>query len=327
MSFRRLMTIALVIYAVGLPFYADREYAEIDDKLRDRAPGYFVTLRDGVTHFDLTGPKDGELVVLVHGFSTPLYVWGRLPIMLADAGYRVLRYDLYGRGLSGRPDVVYDRQLYHNQLLDLLNALRVERPVHLVGLSMGGAIATEFTATTRGRVHTLSVIDPAGFPMPMPAASMLMRVPLLGDYLMKLMGDRVLVAANEKAVYDKSLVPDLQRRFAYQLRYVGTKRAILSTLRHMPLTEMSRYFNRVGDLGTPTMVVWGRYDEIIPLENAARVRLALQSRDFLGVDNAGHLPHYEKPEIVGPGMVAFLGKNPVPEPTPRRAPSRKKTEK
>ena len=55
-------------------------------------------------------------VVLVHGFSVPYYIWDSTTTALAAAGYRVVRYDEYGRGLSDRPNVDYTADLYDRQL-------------------------------------------------------------------------------------------------------------------------------------------------------------------------------------------------------------------
>jgi len=57
---------------------------------------------------------------------------------------RVLRYDLYGRGFSDRPDTVYNQTCFDKQLCELLTALGNDKPINLIGLSMGGAIAIGF---------------------------------------------------------------------------------------------------------------------------------------------------------------------------------------
>ena len=81
-----------------------------------------------MVHYELEGPADGQPVVLVHGFSVPYYIWDPTFPALAAAGLRVLRYDLFGRGYSDRPDLPYTMELFVRQLKDLLEALQVNKP-------------------------------------------------------------------------------------------------------------------------------------------------------------------------------------------------------
>jgi pimeloyl-ACP methyl ester carboxylesterase len=106
----------------------------------------------------------------------------------------VARYNLYGRGYSDRPDTIYDRALFERQILSLLSALRIDRPVDLVGVSMGGAVAVGFTDRYPARVRKLGLIDPAGLPMPRSFSKRLLLAPLVGEWLMNLWGDRILVS-------------------------------------------------------------------------------------------------------------------------------------
>src|ERR1700733_7331099 len=79
-------------------------------ELRDKYPNrHFedVTLPSGITHFQSTG--SGPTLILVHGVSGPLAVWDKFVEPLKNAGFRVIRYDLYGRGFSSRlPESSYD---------------------------------------------------------------------------------------------------------------------------------------------------------------------------------------------------------------------------
>ncbi|MBS1241135.1 MAG: putative hydrolase, partial [Gemmatimonadetes bacterium] len=131
------------------------EHATLDAGVREAAGGQFVTLSDGVTHYDISGPADGAPVALVHGFSVPGYIWDSTVAALTGAGYRVLRYDLFGRGFSDRPDVSYDADLYDRQLGELLDSTGFRGRVHVMGLSFGGFV----TGTFAGR-H----LEPARWP-------------------------------------------------------------------------------------------------------------------------------------------------------------------
>src|SRR5256885_1393360 len=91
----------IVVSLLGFNYQLhSRETASLDANARQGAPGQFVKLSKGVVHYELAGPETGRSIVLVHGFSVPYYLWDGTFETLVKAGYRVLRYDLYGRGLS-----------------------------------------------------------------------------------------------------------------------------------------------------------------------------------------------------------------------------------
>ncbi len=136
------------------------ETRSLDDAARRSAPGKFVRLVDGVTHYQVDGPDSGRAVVLAHGFSVPYYIWDSTATALAGAGYRVIRYDEYGRGLSDRPNVDYGDELYDRQLGELLDSLHVDGKVDLAGVSMGGYVIGMFTGRHPDRVRRSILVDP-----------------------------------------------------------------------------------------------------------------------------------------------------------------------
>src|SRR5689334_9922559 len=131
--------IALVaVVCAGAYRAKNPEKTTLDDTARKSAPGKFVHLSAGVTHYDVMGPDSGRTIVLVHGFSVPLYIWDSTAAALSSAGYRVVRYDEYGRGWSDRPNIDYTADLYDRQLGALLDSLHVRDRIDLAGVSMGG---------------------------------------------------------------------------------------------------------------------------------------------------------------------------------------------
>ena len=104
--FRPLVYLVLVLAgAAGLYAAVDPERRDIDDAVRASAGGQFVHLSAGYTHYELDGPPQGRQVVLAAGVTVPYYIWDPTFAALVKAGFRVLRYDYYGRGYSDRPDL------------------------------------------------------------------------------------------------------------------------------------------------------------------------------------------------------------------------------
>ncbi len=311
---KRILVTAVAVFAVlfagaaVFPFVrGDMETRVLDESSRETLPGEFVALSDGVTHYEWTGPWAGPKVVLVHGFTSPMFVWDHQVEALAEAGFRVLRYDLYGRGFSDRPDERYTADFFDRQLLELLEAQEVEGAVDLVGLSMGGAIVAHFIANHPERVRRFVLFAPAGFPVDVPLKYKLIRLPGVGEWLMKAIGDKVLLAGvTSRITEDPEALAEFRRRYAEQMSYRGYKRALLSTLRHNPLLNLAPTYEEVGKTGKQGLLFWGTADHVVPFDHHERLQQVVPGFRFHPVEGAGHTANYEMPGEVNPVLVGFL---------------------
>ena len=106
---------------IEFPMRGERK--RLTAEVRAGLPGEFIQLPDGVTYYQLEVSANGPLVILVHGFSVPYFIWDPTFEALLEANFRVLRYDLFGRGYSDRPLIKNDLALFNRQLVNLLEAL------------------------------------------------------------------------------------------------------------------------------------------------------------------------------------------------------------
>ena len=302
-----IFVLALLIFLLLIPYWAFNEESKtLDDNIRRGLPGQFIKLSDGYVHYELSGPDDGPVVILIHGISAHYFVWDDTHPVLTKAGFRVLRYDLYGRGFSDRPNVTYDAQLFDRQLLELLSALKIREPADLVGSSMGGAIAVIFAARHPEKARKLLLIDPAGYPVNLPLAGRMVRLPVVGDYLTYAFGNPIMLRGFKDYFSKLDKLSAFSEKYRQQTQYTGFKRAILSTLRNFNLDNQKTAYETVGKQGRQVMLIWGREDKIIPFSNNEMIRAVIRDVDFHAIDAAGHLPHYEVPERVNPLMVEFV---------------------
>jgi pimeloyl-ACP methyl ester carboxylesterase len=299
----------LVLAALLVAAYLtrDREWSTLDDEARRGAPGSFVKLGDGVVHYELAGPASGRTVVLVPGFSVPYYIWDRAFDVLVASGHRVLRYDLYGRGFSDRPDVLYDAELYDRQLVQLLDALGIEGPIDVAGVSLGGPIAVGFAVRHPERARTVALVDPAyrkGDVMPWAV-----RAPLLGAWLMAVVVAPSLPEGQKGDFHDPRGLDEYVARYRAQMRFAGFRRALLSTIRASSGKDDGESFRALGASGKPVLLVWGREDRsaLAPFARSEDVLRAIPRAEFHPIDEAGHLPQYERADAVNPILLAFLG--------------------
>ena len=283
------------------------ETKELNDTARRSAGGSFVALTEGVTHYELGGNESGEPVVLAHGFSVPYFIFDPTFEFLAGAGFRVLRYDLFGRGFSDRPDLPYDIDLFVRQLSDLLDALRLTRPVNLVGLYMGGPITATFTARFPDRVKSLTLIDPAGArPVSLTPLVKVLKVPGVAEAIFGLVGSETLIRSVAKDFFDPKLIEHFTARYRVQMQYKGFLRAVLSTARNGMLESFLETYRQVGKMDKPVLLFWGRDDRTIPFEHSKDLHAALPNAEFHPIEHAGHIPHSERPDEVNPVLLEFL---------------------
>ncbi|MGA9521462.1 MAG: alpha/beta hydrolase [Myxococcaceae bacterium] len=122
----------------------------------------FVQLARGRTRYQVAGPESGPQVLLVHGLSYPMEVWSPLVDQLAAQGFRVCRYDLPGRGLSGYDFSPLTPAALCEHLLETLNAVGFQGPTTLVSLSNSDVLLAEVADVAPERVRALLWLAPSG---------------------------------------------------------------------------------------------------------------------------------------------------------------------
>ena len=277
--------------------------AKLDAHTRAVLGGTYCELSDGVTHYRLNGPVDGQLVVLVHGAVVPHWIWDALADRLSANGLRVLRYDQFGRGYSDRPKVAYDRALYERQLHELVNHLDLQDSFHLVGLSMGGATSVNYTAHHPDCVRRLVLIAPVinNYKVPL-----ILRIPVAGELALRLVGQRLM---RKRFAELAATLPDFERvqlKFVAQTAYKGFRRSFLSMMRNDALGNYDAVYRIVGRQDRETLLIWGKNDAEISAEMIADVRRFIPRLHFRSAPDAGHGIVLEKPDLVNDWVLGFL---------------------
>lgn len=264
---------------------------------RKGTTGKYIKLSAGITHYELAGPDTGKVVILVHGFSVPYFIWDGTFEYLAKQGFRVLRYDMYGRGFSDRPDVVYNKAFYQTQLLDLIKQLNLKTPVSLAGISFGGEVTANFASQHPELIDKVILIDP-GYLDSKPGMPAFYTAFYEATH------------ADERATGQLSDFKYPQRHpqwvasYKVQMQYRGFRNALVSTQYNYGYN--GRQSNtELNSVHKPVLLIWGKEDHTVPFTYSDSVRSVLKV-DFFPVDDSGHLPYIEQADKVNAKITSFL---------------------
>ncbi|WP_372570961.1 alpha/beta hydrolase [Ruegeria jejuensis] len=286
-----ILVLVLILLAaiVALPYYTEARRKVMDDDARRDAPGHFLQLSQGVTHVKWGGSLRGPVAVCVHGLTTPSFVWDGVTEGLGAMGYRVLTYDLYGRGYSDRPEGKQDAEFFLKQLEEVLEVEEVGDEITLIGYSMGGSIATCYAAKHAQKVRHLVLIAPAGVMITLDRVTRFIRdKAVLGDWLMMLLfpyKHRKETDAERALPCSVPGMADLQQR---ELNYKGFIAAVLSSLRGLLSRELEIEHREIHQAGLPVLAIWGQKDKIIPISAMGRLTSWSRMAREEMVEGAGH---------------------------------------
>lgn len=301
-----ILVICLALAAFAAYRAKDPERRTIDDEARKGAPGHFVRLSQGVTHYEIAGPDSGPVVVLAAAFSVPGYLSDSLFQGLADSGFRVVRFDYYGRGWSDRPDLSYDLDTFVRQLDELLDSLEIGEPVNLGGLSFGAAIVTAYTAQHPARVRSLIYVDPVfntGRQLRREERSSL----AWNYYNVFKGGSEAMAQSQLDDFFHPERQPDWVARYKAGQQWKGTRESLRRTRAQIAVApHQGNLLRQLGADPRPVLIVWGRQDSGAPFSESPALLAAMPHATLVPVDSAGHLPHIEQPRVVVPAVVSFL---------------------
>lgn len=292
---------ALTVLSLWL-WTPDLPRAELEARYLN-APTDLRTVGPWRLHVRDSGPRQGPVVVLLHGFGSSLQTWDAWAQGLSQT-HRVIRLDLPGSGLSAPdPDRDYSDARSLQMLVRLLDELGVSR-ASVVGHSMGGRIAWTFAARHPERMDRLVLVAPDGFAsvgfdygkaMDVPASLGLMRHVL----------PQPLLRMNLKAAYaqPETLTDALTTRYHELLRAPGARQAMLERLQQTVLQEPLPLLRQIR---ATTLLVWGEADAMIPLSNARDYLQAIRGSRLLSWPGVGHLPQEEAAQATLQSVADFL---------------------
>lgn len=272
--------------------------------MKDREYQY-VELSKGKTCFEKMGDVSRPVVVLVHGLSTPMCIWDKNIYELSNYCC-VIRYDLYGRGYSARPMVCYDSNLFVSQLYELIQRLSISLPVSLVGLSMGGAIVSEFVVRYPEIADKIVLIAPAGL-LKRTWGMKLMGMPVVGKIIYEVFGKKALIRGVQETIGDA--IEDkiyMEKVYEEQMMIPGYREAILSTLRYGPICDMEDVYIQLGRQKREGCLIWGEKDNVVPFYLSERIMECVPWLTLHAVKDGTHAVNYQKADIINPILCSFF---------------------
>lgn len=265
----------------------------------EAAPTQTVAVRGRRVRYRDAG--DGTPVVLVHGIGRSLEDWNEQHELLADHGYRVISVDLVGYGGSEPLDDAHTLKALAQGLEDFLEAVGIKEPAHLVGNSLGGAVAMQLAVQAPERVRSLALAGSAGFGREVALPVRMMSVRPLGRLMMSKPSLGSARTLERSMFHDPAQVTDerVERGFRMAARPHGTRVFLdtaesLGTIRGTRTQWRQELIDALSVRGVPTLVVWGEEDTIFPAAQLVAASKHFPHARTHSFPDTGHMPQIER---------------------------------
>jgi len=292
-------------------------------------PGYPYTpqrfeVRPGLSMSYLDeGPRDGEVVVMLHGNPSWSYYWRQLVAGLSDR-YRCIVPDHIGMGLSDKPeDAQYDYTLQSrvDDVTALLDHLGITGPMTLAVHDWGGMIGFGWALSHADQVKRLVITNTAAFPLPtakpMPWQLSLGRDSRFGAFII-----RAFNAFSSGASWlgvERAMPSDVRRAYVSPYNSWANRISTLRFMQDIPLAPGDKAWALVEEAGRrlpefadrPALLGWGLKDFVFDQHFLAGFRSALPQAEVHAYDDAGHYVLEDKAAELVPLIRQFLDRHPL----------------
>lgn len=274
-------------------------------------------LRTRVLIEGLEAASAGDPVVMIHGVGGWAENWREVMTPIAETGRRAIAVDLPGFGESDAPGRVSHfgprGAFYPAFVRALLDELGIAS-AHLVGNSMGGAVAFMSAVTMPDRVRSLTLAASGGLGTDIALFLRLATLPGVVT-LSRLFGRRDSAAeVLRTCFFDPARVPATMYEeagryglrsfpeFVHALRSGVTIRGVRRSLRAEWIAAAPRY-------GGPVLVVWGREDAVLPISHLADAKSVFPQAEVAVIERCGHLPMIEQTDAFLRALLPFLARS------------------
>ncbi len=255
-----------------------------------------VTVFGQKIHYREAG--SGPTIVLIHGLGGDSLFWAGTMTELSKK-YRVIAPDQIGFGQSDKPFLSYRIGTYVDFLDSFLAQLKVEK-AHIAGISLGGWIAATYTLTYPNRVEKLILVDAAGYAPPKDFDPRFFQN-LFPTTRAQVRQSLSLIVYNN-AIFNNDFAIDfaLTKRFS-----AGDGYTIQQIIESVKRGE-DFYDGKLGQIKNQTLIIWGKQDGLITLDNGERLKKEIPNSQLVVIDKCGHGPPFEKPAEFNETVSKFL---------------------
>lgn len=259
--------------------------------------------------YEDTGPQDDPApVVLVHGFASSLENWLAVTPTLAKK-HRVLSMDLKGFGWSDRPEGDYSPAAEAKIVLALMKARGIEK-ASVVGHSWGSSVVLSMALAAPERVSKIALYDAWVYEEQLPSFFLWARTPGLGEalfnaYYKENVDERISFAFFDQERY---ITDEMMTAVERSLERPGTIAAALAATRGQRFSEFQDKYRTIKQ---PTMLLWGREDEVTLLHFGEQLSRELPNARMKVYPRCGHFPMIEAAAESTADLLAFLDGEPM----------------
>ncbi|MEQ1548557.1 MAG: alpha/beta hydrolase [Chakrabartia sp.] len=261
------------------------------------AASQFVDLGGGLNvHVRDEGPRDGPVILLVHGSNASLHTWEPWVARLGDT-YRIISLDLPGHGLTGaNPSGDY----HYKAFVDVVDRVAIKLQAGrftIGGNSMGGGVAWHYALTHPDKVEALVLVDAAGVPgwqaRKVPIGFKIARMPVIKE-LARIITPRSLIEKSlDTTLSNKAIINDVMiDRYWELLRYPGNRKATLDRFALVHNVESATKAS-VSQIKAPTLILWGAEDNLIPVSSGRWFADSIPGSKLVVYPGIGHAPMEE----------------------------------
>jgi pimeloyl-ACP methyl ester carboxylesterase len=243
----------------------------------------------------------GIPILLLHGFDSSVFEFRRLLPQLATQN-ETWTADLLGFGFTERiAKIPFSPAAIKSHLYYFWKTL-INQPMILVGASMGGAAAIDFTLTYPQAVQKLVLLDSAGYKSP-PNIGKFMFGPV--GYLATrfLSNPKIRQKISVNAYHDPNFASiDAQICAALHLKSQSWQEALIAFTKS---GGYGSFGDKLSEIRQQTLILWGENDRILGTDHADKFKKAIPNSQLIWIEKCGHVPHLEQPEITAKHILKF----------------------
>jgi len=268
------------------------------------------------------GPRDGQVILFVHGMPTNSWLWRKIIPVLAADGLRVIAPDLLGFGASDKPEDLneYSLEKQAGRIINLMDKLGINKWTQ-VAHDLGGPWTWEVIDRASSRIQRLVILNTSAYRdgFNPPAMIKMMGGPL-GPFMLGLMSNSligpVMMSVFFKQFTGHAEVMDHDAVQGYWLPlHEGATRPFRQFAASFPglFAQFDRYQSAFRSLNIPAMIIWGRKDIVVNYDRLSKQfarDLRVPPERIHILDDANHfLPEDKAPEIAGK-IIRFVQETP-----------------